>query len=407
MPVISASPLPAVSVLNPRYTVCAMIVTMFAGRYCKHDWWGFVQIYAGFLAYHLIVMLGADVQNPLDLYTLVDYTDASRILNIIDPVLCFFFCWIGFVFQKILSNIQLLQLTEKIPYFLRSQEKPELLILPDGTHTVRNIVHDRNAPDRNFGVVGLTQSWWQSIVTFITFLALITPQVVYDYYANRTGQQQWAFGVLVGVSTGVLLVYTGYCYFFTDPGSFGLTATYLTANGDLYNLKPEDVTLINADTKKRVLWSILPIAAFAAFGYGVMAGWRLVDPDADRQWLGAVGLWGFYALILVVIVISMSPSGNPFMMPAKSTRMIDDSQGYVEQLASRNSGGAGMSVSTAAGSTTISMPSFVGNNGVMQRFASSSVGGRTATTTDKSIEMQQLVSGGGTRAPITQHGEHW
>lgn len=392
MPVLSASALVAVGALALRNTVCAQTSTMFLGHYHKHDWWGWVRIYAGFLAFTLIVMVGGNVQNPQDLYILGDYDDAGRILYIIYPIECLFFCWIGFMFHKVLSNIQLFQLTEKIPYPLRAQEKPALLVLPDGTYTVRNIAHDRNAPDRNYGVVGLTPSWGQSLLTLFTFLAHITPQVVYDYYVTQTGWNLMAYLTVMIASPGVLLLFAAFCYFvYTDPGTFGLTAKWLRANADKYPLKEEEIALIDGETKLRVLWTILPIAAFSLFGNGLMGGWYLVNPDADRQWLMAVGLWALYAVVLLVIVVTMSPCNNPFQWPPKSVRQIDDSHGYVEQLA------AYTPTATSATTTTTAFDT------VRQRFGRAS---------DTGIEMKQLVSASSkgalsTQATITTHDSHW
>lgn len=392
MPVISGSALVAISALGLRYSVCAMIVSMFLGQYQKRNWWGFVPIYAGFLAWQVIVMLGADVRNPLDLYILTDYDDAARIVNIIYPVECFFFCWIGFIFHKILSNIQIWQFTEKIPYPLRSQEKPAMLVMPDGSYTVRNIVHDRNAPVRNFGIVGLTQSWWQAILTFIVFLAMITPQIVYEYYVTKTGQELMAYLVNMICTPGVIVLFAIYCYIWPDPGTFGLTKPWLLARQDIYKLQPEQIDMIDKDTKRRVLWTLLPIAAFALFGNAVLGGWRMIDPDADRMWLGMVGLWGAYALILLVILATMRSSNNPLVMPAKTTRVIDDSQGYVEQLAApqRNDG-------MPDATTTImnALPFGIGN--VVQRYANSH-------SNDTTIEMKALSKG---MASTKKHQDWW
>jgi hypothetical protein len=375
MPVISPSALVDESALTLRYTVGAMTVTMFLGHYHKHDWWGFVRIWAGYVAFTLIVMQGADVLNPLDQYTLADYDAAARIQNIIYPVLCFFFCWIGFIFHKILSNLQLWQFFEKLPYPLRSQEKPALVVLPDGSYTVRNLVHDRNAPDRNFGVVGLTQSWLQAVLTFLVFLAAVAPQAVYDYYTTKTGQENMAYGVIVACPAGVLALFTAFCYWaYTDAGTFGLTKRWLLAHNDVYKLAPEQLEMIDADTKRRVLWALLPNAAFTLFGNAALGGWRLVDPDADRMWLGAVGLWGLYALILLVVVMSLRPASNPFLLPGKSTRAIDDSQGYVEQMAARTA------------------PTTSALEGLVQRFTT------RAASDDRKVEMKALTG---------QHVAHW
>lgn len=334
MPVISQSALVAISALGPRYTALGLVLAMALGRYKKHDWWGYVQIFAGILGWHVIIMLGVGLRNPLTLYVGPDYYDANRILNIIYPVLMFFYCWIGFMFHKVLSNIQLLQVTEKVPYPLRSQSMPAMLMMPNGEYDVRNIVYDRNAPDRTFGIVGLTPSWGHQFITLVWIVGgLCAPQVVYEYFIPQTGKELMCFLVVVLVPAGSTCLYCGICYRWTDPGTFGLTKKWLEANNDQYKLSPEQITSINRATKMRVLWSTLPIAAFALVTYFLIAGWRYINPDADRMWLGAIGVWGLYAALLAGVCIIMRPDESPFVS-MKTIKRVDDSQGMVEDMAS-------------------------------------------------------------------------
>jgi hypothetical protein len=318
-----------------------MIATMFLGHYHKHDWWGFVRIYCGFLAWQALVVTGGDFQNPLDSYILGDYWDANRAVMIL-LVEAFFFCWIGFAFHKVLSNIQLFQLTEKFPFPLRSQARPALLLKPDGTHVVRNIVHDRNAPDRNFGVVGLTQSWFQALVTLVVFLGgIVAPQAAYDQLFDtewRTGLEKTvAYPIVVVTPFASLCLFCFFClYVYTDPGTWGLTRDWLLANADKYPLPETDIELIDRDTRSRIKWSILPIAAFALFGNFAIGGMRLINNNVDVMWLTGVGLWALYGIILLAIAIFRRPDVNPFT-PMKWTKLFNDGGDYVEQMASRAS----------------------------------------------------------------------
>jgi hypothetical protein len=211
---------------------------------------------------------------------------------------------------------------------------PALMLTPAGEFTVRTIVHDRNAPDRNYGVVGLTSSGWQQVLSLIWILgALCAPQVVYDYFILKTGQEMMCFLVVLIVPCGGTLFFTGIFYWKTDPGTFGLTKEWFKKNNDQYHLKEEEIESIDRATKMRVLWTMLPIAFFALLSYGLIAGWRWWQQDVDKVWLGCVGLWGLYALLLFGVCIMMRLPENPFVA-TKTIRRIDDSENMVEQMAS-------------------------------------------------------------------------
>ena len=328
---IAGSLLPDVGALTIQFTFFGALSSMAIGTYRKHDWWGFLPTYAAIMAYHVLVRTGGDVKNPLNGLTGADYEDARRILYIVYPTLLFFYCWIGFILQKILSNIQLLTLTELIPYPLRSRTVPEMVVMPDGQYSVRNLVEDRNAPDMRFGAVGLTPSLMQNFWTLIWFLGgIAAPQIVYDFFIKQ--DQLMAFLVILIVQPVSTFLFFAYCrWFHTDPGSFGLTKEYLVANNTVYRLEMDEIEKIDAATKERVAWAILPICGVALLGNVALGAWRFNDQDVDHLWLWAVGLWALLGMILFAVSMVMRPDSNPFVVK-RDVRRVDDSNGAVERM---------------------------------------------------------------------------
>jgi hypothetical protein len=390
MGILSTNALIDVSALQLQFTVFGMVSAMIIGRYVKRDWWGFLPTYSAILSYHVWVRMGGDIQNPLDIYTGVDYVDANRVLNIIDPILLLFFCWIGFVLQKVLSNIQLLQLFEKVPYPLRSQAKPVLIARPDGTYTVRSIMQDRNAPERHFGVVGLQQSWLQTVITLVVYLGGVAgPQIVYDQFVTRTGlEATHAFAVNVAVPFCTISLFCLYCRFWhTDPGTFGLTAEWFKANSAEYPLPTDQIAQLDKETKARVVWAIMPSAAAALLGNFALGGWRLIDPNVDRMWLGAVGLFAFWLLVLAIITWTMwNGDGISLLMPGKKVKIIDDRDGRVEQMASP--------VALVTGAFNAISTRIFGSAAMQNSGAASSnlYNYNPVTQTDRAIEMHRMPS---------------
>lgn len=333
---IAQSALVAVANLNVQFTAFVMVSTMILcspRRNDRKDWKGWSFFVLAIYFYHMVVRFGANVQDPLDLYTTQNYIDARTILFIIDPILAFFYGLLGWAFARVLDIVDLVPMRKRVHFPLRSQPKVKFVIDSGGQYTIQNMSEDPDKPGKKWGVVGLVPSWFQILISLVWYLGgFATPQILYDWFIQQAGSEWWSYIILCLVPIGATAVFLIICLVWTDPGTFGLTERYMKNNRDQFNFDDKQMKKIAGETRMRVVRSIVTPGALGIISNIILGGVRLGWYDADPQWIASVALWGAYFLILLLVVAITRFSANPFRKGGKN-RPVKDGGNFVTEIA--------------------------------------------------------------------------
>ncbi len=298
---IAESSLVAVSNLCVQYTIFPMIFAMwFANRSLLRTAMSGVVFLFG---YTLIVTFGANIGNPLNLYTGLDLDQAQLIFCTVYDCLAVGYAFMGAGWAYFLKMPELLPFGARpIPGLERTRRR---MIRREG-HRVYTPAGPKTQADtyNNFGIPGLVPSWQHYFVTIGFFLATVgAPQVLYTYFMNIVGDElmAWMLGMLLPLP--LYLIYYLYCRFAGDPAVFGPSEYYLKADPDGldYGLSARELEKEAQKTSFRVAMAIWPMAILHFLGVMVLGAVRFYTDDVDNNWLFAVGWWA--ALLIIALLL--------------------------------------------------------------------------------------------------------
>lgn len=295
---IAQSALVYIANLCVQYTIFPMIFAM---------WWTNRSLLRTAMAgvvflfgYTLIVMLGANISNPLNYYGGLDLEQAQLILGTVYGCLAIAYAFMGGGWAYFLQMPELLPFgVRQIPGVDRVRRR---LMKREGRKVYTSAEPD-NQDDGSGGMPRLVPSYQHFFVTIVAFLAAVgVPQVLYTYFMNIPGDElmAWMLGLLVPLP--FYLLYWLYCRFAGDPAVFGRSRAYLEAdpNGENYGWTEAEIEKEDTKTRMRVALAIWPMAILHFLGVLVLGAVRFYTNDVDNNWLFAVGWW---ALLLVLALL--------------------------------------------------------------------------------------------------------
>jgi hypothetical protein len=329
---IAHSDLVSVSNTNVKFGIFSMIFTMVT---CSRSWKS--SLFAPFLIilYHVLVTIGADIQNPLDDFIGQDLFDANRILNIVEICLCVFYSQLGWCFFRVLDIQEWLPLRRKLPTLVPVREHLMVVYSPTTKSFDTMMVPDKEShAHRHWGISRSGPSWMYLIIALIYVLgAVCGMQVVYDQFISRAGDEVMAWLIDLCVPLGAGILFFIYCYFFPDPYVFGPNKSFLKGKSDTYGFSDEQIAVMNKATQQRVIWTVVPVVAFHFIGVLVLGGARVGIKNVDTNWLISVGLFAGFLILLTIIFIGMRMRASEKV--GGGTRDLDDSaDDYYENMAS-------------------------------------------------------------------------
>ena len=278
---IAQSALVAVANLNVQFTAFVMVSTMILcspRRNDRKDWKGWAFFVLAIYFYHMVVRFGANVQDPLDLYSGQNYIDAKTILFIIDPILALAYGILGWAFARVLDIVDLVPMRKKVHFPLRSPPKFKFVIDVNGQYVIQNMTEDADKPGKKWGVVGLTPSWFYIILALLWYLAsFATAQILYDWYIQQAGSEWWSYLILCLLPIGGTILFVIINLVWTDPGTFGLTERYMKNNREKFNFDDKTLKKISRETMMRVIRSIVTPGALGIISNVILGGVRLVE----------------------------------------------------------------------------------------------------------------------------------
>lgn len=264
---LAVSPLPGVSNLALELTIFPLFFVL---------WWQKRKSIVGvffvlpILAYHLIVRIGGNIQNPITDYIGQDADDANFILNVIFCALAVFFSIVATTWSLYLDRVELLPIGNRMMAALYRSKKPQV-------------------------------SYIHFFVTILAMLCSFVGQILYTHFMNTPGNEllAWLLGLLVPIP--VFVAYGLYAYFWGDSLIFGGDENYIAENG-IRNEKSMDLLKTRRDN---ILKAVLPIALFQFFGTLIMGGVRFTWDDVDIQWPVAIGVLAVLIFVLILMMIVM------------------------------------------------------------------------------------------------------
>ena len=321
---IASSPLTAVANYSILNTVYAMTATMIIGRNSR-DWKGWMVVPYGILLYQVLVILGGNIRNPLNLYTGQDLTDANTYFNIVWPVLAFFFAIMGWAWCRAIDASDLWPLGDKIPNPVQSAARTLVEVDENGDLTIREV---DTRPGKTLPQV--TVSWAHLLVTFLYFAVISASQGVYDYYITIPGDDWIAFVVRLGTGVVFSILYLIYCVIWTDTAVFGYTKSKLKS----LDVDSDTKKNIAGETRQRVIWTVVPIGALDFIGVFAIGGTRLLTPEVNNNFYAMIAYFAAL-LILLIIVFFVTRRMNP-LASLKSKRIkVNDKDPYYQDVAAR------------------------------------------------------------------------
>lgn len=311
-----------------QFTCLSFALTMTT---CDRSWKSSLFAPFGIAMYHIVVRTGAQIQDPLAFYTSPPQSEqANEILNIVEIMLMFGFSQAAWAWFRVLDMYEWFPLASKLPVLVPPRARNELVPLGEGNFTIEQ------RTERDAGVVRWgkrSPSWLYLLVTFLyVFGAICGAQCVYDQYILRTGGELTAYLVEILVPLGFGLLYLLYQYAYPDTYTKGYTKQVL-ASGK-YNVSDAEAAVLQAETKNRVLWSIMPLILFQFLNSLWMCAVRAYTPNADNNSFFAYGLLGLHALLLAIVFVGGRVQRSRADAQVGSEPAIDDSGDYYTDIAS-------------------------------------------------------------------------
>lgn len=324
---IAQSLLTAIANLDVRYTVFIMIGTMIIGP--NYDWKGWMVVPFLVLMYHLLVMLGANITNPLMLYIGVDLDNANTILNIVYPIFAVAYAIMGWAWCRVLGSSELFPLGLKIPNIMFMPTRAVLKAGQDGSIRVETAKTPGFKP-RKVERAGPSPGWLHLLATLVYFLVIGAGQVIYDHWIEIAGQEWigWVVNLLIGIVASVL--YLIFCIAWTDNYVFGYTKSYMS---DMNGLDLDESTIknISDETRMQVIWTIVPIGALHLIGNFVIGGTRLLTADVDHNWFVCIGYYAALLILLIIVYFIRRSRISGAAGRSKDDKVDDSQQDFYDQ----------------------------------------------------------------------------
>lgn len=318
----STSNLTAIANFSVLVSVFSMTGTMIIGRNTR-EWKAWMTIPYGILLYIVLVVVGGNIRNPLDLYTGQALTDANTYFFIVWPILSLFFSIMGWAWCRVLDSGDLWPLGARVPNPI-SSSRTVVNVDENGGLSIKE---EDTRPGKTLPQV--MPSWAHLLVTFLFFAVIAASQGVYDYYITIAGDDWIAFVVRLGTGVVFSILYLIYCVVWTDIYVFG----YSKSNLKSLEVDSDTKKNIASETRQRVIWTIVPIGAFDFLGVLAIGGTRLLTPNVNNNFYAMLGYF-LALLILLVIVWFVMKKMNP-LASLKSKRIkVNDSDPYYQDVAS-------------------------------------------------------------------------
>lgn len=305
--ILAASPLQAIANLLVENTVFPMVFAMWwFNRRGLESWKAIAYLWA----YTLMIRLGAQVDNPLNLYIGQDLEDAQLIYLTIYTALGIGYAVLGSGWSLFLDACDLLPLAARFPASGMAKKRRvtykmgEAYYQSDPAPSAQEQAQNYETLNRWGLPADLKPSWTHLFVTLVAFLAAVAaPQVVYSWYMAVTGDELLAWLIDLLVPPAIYALYLGYCWGWGDVYVWGPNEAYLTSRKNNFGLSSDQIEKIVSETHGRIATTIGPTAGLHFLGVLVLGGTRMVTDVVDTNWLVACGLWGGLAIVLVVTAI--------------------------------------------------------------------------------------------------------
>lgn len=305
--ILAASPLVAIANLLLENTVFPLVFAMWwFNRRGLESWKAVAYLWA----YTLMIRLGAQVDNPLNLYIGQDLADAQLIYLTIYTALGIGYAVLGSGWALFLDNCDLLPVAARFPSAMQGQRRKVTYKMGDAYYendtspSAQEQSQDYDNLNRWGLPASLKPSWTHFFVTILAFLAAVAaPQVVYSWYMGVTGDELMAWLIDLLVPPAIYALYLGYSWGWGDVYVWGPNEAYLTSRKNNFGLSSEQIEKIVSETHARIATTLGPLAALHFLGVLVLGGVRMVSDDVDTNWLAACGLWGGLAIVLIVTAI--------------------------------------------------------------------------------------------------------
>jgi hypothetical protein len=331
MGIAGSSALVAVSDNNLLFSAFPLTFNMIIYR---RGWNGWFLTPLLILLYTMLVTLGGNVQNPLSNYFGSSERNAEIIFEIIFVCSLVGYCFTGWAWLSTLGAQELFPLRKVLPDFRRERKQPQLVYNPTTQEFTVAQTPDKSVTKVRWGVTGLKPSWIHLLVTALYLLGFIcVPQIVYDQYIGRPGQEVMAWLVVLFIQLGGGLLYWGYCYWRPDNYVFGLTTAYFKTH-DVPGLTESGQEEVMRGTRQRVVWSVVPIIALNLITVLALGGTRVYTPNADPNWIAMISVLGILLVLWLLVVIGVRIQGVGAMTKKTSAKPIDDGGDYYEDISS-------------------------------------------------------------------------
>ena len=329
----AVSDLTAVANFQTQYVALVFVLTLVT---CHRSWLTSLFAPAAVIFYGLVVRLGFDIQNPLNLFVGQDKADANTYLNVAYPIMAFAFSQLAWAWFRLLRMEQWWALHTKIPNIVKPHTHTVLVkaTLSD-TYEVKEMATDETMHRNKWGLRVTSPSWMYLLITFIyIFGAICVGQIIWDQYIYRTTSSalQIAFWTNLILPFGAGLLYLFYQILRPDAWTFGGTRDLLT--GSKYNLDDAYARTMQAETRIRVRTTIGAQIILHLINTFAITGARLLWTNINNNFYMACGLFGLH-LLLIILIFAVGRWYPSMMSSVVTGTPVDDSGDYYQNLVAR------------------------------------------------------------------------
>lgn len=338
---------PAVSDLTPvtnfqtQFVALVFVLTLVT---CRRGWLTSLFAPAAVIFYGLVVRIGGNIQNPLNLFVGQDREDANTYLNIVYPCLALGFSQLAWAWFRLLRMEQWMAVHTKIPTLVRPHTQTVLVKTMSDTYEVREMAISTVTPRSHWGLRVTSPTWSYLFVTFVyVFGAICVGQIIWDQYIPRSasGSMQIAFWVNLLLPFVVGIIYLLIERTWPDAWEFGGTRSLLT--GSKYNVDEAFARTMESETRIRVRTQIGAEIVLHLINTFAMTGARLLWTNINNNFYMACGLFGLH-LLLLLLIFAVGRWYPSYMNSVVVGTPVDDSGDYYQNLVSHvplSSGGGG------------------------------------------------------------------
>ena len=348
--IVAHAPLTEVANWLIAFTILPMMMGMWF--YTPHSPLNSALTVAFLYFYVLVVMLGANIFNPLATYSGQNLVDGTLILGTIFGTLAAAFALMGSGWAWFIGMIELL------PWGARTEQtmSKRRMFRRDGNQVYASAPRSKKQTGpESWGVPGLVPTWQYMFVMVLGFLAAVgVPAVIYTWFM---AQEQTLLAWLVSMFMAPVIYLALYLYnrFANDPAVWGIGSDYAANDpaGNDYGMRPEDVAKLEKKRLRRLAINIWSMAFIQFLGYLVLGGVRFYDVNVDDNWLVAVGWFGALLIILLILALVMyfRRRNDAVTRPKKDTRPCDSEAYEFEEADEAGDDESTVVESTATGGT--------------------------------------------------------